>query len=200
LLNALRHKFTQLSKKIERSVNDNGCVLERLGLVYFNQTVYFCYMTIAQHLAQHIRQAFTGGSWTTVSVQKMLEPISLEQAQQVHIGNNSILKIVQHFNYYFPIQLSVLQGGPLIGKDAESWQQAALLDETAWQQYKQEMLDVAEQFAQQVESLSDEQLLQPFDDEKYGSVYRNIAGVVEHLYYHLGQISALVQVQSNQTL
>ncbi|MFM2385409.1 MAG: hypothetical protein RL660_166 [Bacteroidota bacterium] len=155
-------------------------------------------MTIAQHLAQHIRQAFIGGSWATVSVQKMLEPISLDQAQKVHIGNNSILKIVQHFNYYFPIQLKVLQGGPLTGKDADSWQQTAPKDENEWQYYKQEMLDIAELLAQQVESLSDEQLIQPFADEKYGSIYRNVAGVIEHLYYHLGQISVLVEARKSK--
>lgn len=29
---------------------------------------------------------------------------------------------------------------------------------------------------------------EPFVDEKYGSYLRNIEGVIEHSYYHLGQV------------
>jgi hypothetical protein len=32
---------------------------------------------------------------------------------------------------------------------------------------------------------------QPFVDEKYGSYQRNIEGVIEHSYYHLGQVSII---------
>jgi hypothetical protein len=32
---------------------------------------------------------------------------------------------------------------------------------------------------------------QPFVDEKYGTYLRNIEGVIEHSYYHLGQVSLL---------
>jgi hypothetical protein len=31
----------------------------------------------------------------------------------------------------------------------------------------------------------------PFIDEKYGTFLRNIEGVIEHSYYHLGQISLI---------
>ena len=32
---------------------------------------------------------------------------------------------------------------------------------------------------------------QPFIDAKYGTFLRNIEGVIEHSYYHLGQISLI---------
>ena len=31
----------------------------------------------------------------------------------------------------------------------------------------------------------------PFIDGKYGSYLRNIEGIIEHSYYHLGQISLI---------
>ena len=46
-------------------------------------------------------------------------------------------------------------------------------------------------FANQVEQMEESMLDQPFADEKYGSYLRNIEGVIEHSYYHLGQVSLI---------
>ncbi len=46
----------------------------------------------------------------------------------------------------------------------------------------------AEVFALQVEQMSEQQLQAPFIDERYGSFLRNIDAMIEHSYYHLGQI------------
>lgn len=45
-------------------------------------------------------------------------------------------------------------------------------------------------FAQHVEQMSDSVLDQAFVDEKY-RIQRNIEGVIEHSYYHLGQVSLI---------
>jgi len=45
-----------------------------------------------------------------------------------------------------------------------------------------------EQLANQIESMSDEVLNQSFIDEKYGNFLRNFDALIEHSYYHLGQI------------
>ena len=39
--------------------------------------------------------------------------------------------------------------------------------------------------------IQDEKFDAIFFDEKYGTYLRNIEGVIEHSYYHLGQISLL---------
>ena len=52
-------------------------------------------------------------------------------------------------------------------------------------------LDNAAMFAQAVMEMSDVQLASNFVDEKYGSYARNIEGVIEHAYYHLGQIAII---------
>lgn len=46
----------------------------------------------------------------------------------------------------------------------------------------------AQRFVDTVKQMDDEMFDQPFIDEKYGTVLRNIEGVIEHSYYHLGQI------------
>jgi hypothetical protein len=48
-----------------------------------------------------------------------------------------------------------------------------------------------ENFATQVEMIINEQLDGAFVDPKYGTYRRNIEGMIEHCYYHLGQIALL---------
>ena len=49
----------------------------------------------------------------------------------------------------------------------------------------------AEMFANKVEQMPDSMFDQVFVDEKYGSYLRNIEGVIEHSYYHLGQVTLI---------
>jgi hypothetical protein len=46
----------------------------------------------------------------------------------------------------------------------------------------------AEIFARLIEQMPNEQLSQVFTDQKYGTYARNIDAMIEHAYYHLGQI------------
>lgn len=57
----------------------------------------------------------------------------------------------------------------------------------------------AEEFALKVEAMSDEKLDSVFVDEKYGSYRRNIEAMIEHSYYHLGQIVLIKKMLSQNT-
>ena len=46
----------------------------------------------------------------------------------------------------------------------------------------------AEAFAQLIEQLPDSRLDEVFIEEKYGTYFRNLNGIIEHLHYHLGQL------------
>lgn len=63
-----------------------------------------------------------------------------------------------------------------------------LKGKAGWQALVTELLENAEAFANTVVQLPDSALDSPFVNEKYGSYYRNLEGVIEHSYYHLGQI------------
>ena len=52
-------------------------------------------------------------------------------------------------------------------------------------------LDNAEQFANQVEQMDKSLSDHPFVNEKYGTYLRNMQVVIEHSYYHLGQITLI---------
>ena len=46
--------------------------------------------------------------------------------------------------------------------------------------------------------MSNEKFNEPFVDEKYGLYLRNIDGMIEHSYYHLGQISLINKLLKNK--
>ncbi len=43
-------------------------------------------------------------------------------------------------------------------------------------------------FIELVENMTEEKIVSDFSDKDYGSYYRNIDVIIEHTYYHLGQI------------
>jgi len=48
--------------------------------------------------------------------------------------------------------------------------------------------------AELIEKMPEEQLNEDFVDEKYGDYLRNIEGMIEHSYYHLGQIALIRKI------
>jgi hypothetical protein len=63
-----------------------------------------------------------------------------------------------------------------------------IASQQAWEQLLEETWANAENLARLIEQLPDQQVWEIFTDEKYGNYYRNFHGLIEHNYYHLGQI------------
>jgi uncharacterized damage-inducible protein DinB len=93
-----------------------------------------------------------------------------------------------------PGYLQVFEGGTLDIRDKFSFDMPDLTEENQWENMKQKLWADAEKFASHVEKLSDEQLNSFFVDEKYGSYQRNIDAMIEHSYYHMGQIVLLKKI------
>ncbi len=142
-------------------------------------------------LAKHFREIHTGGNWTTTNLKDTLADVTWEEAQKSISGLNSIAVLTYHVTYYVGVLLKVLEGGPLDAKDEYSFQLPAIASEAEWKQLVANALTTAEKVAVLIEQLPEERLSEPFTDEKYGNYYRNIAGIIEHMHYHLGQISLL---------
>ncbi len=90
-----------------------------------------------------------------------------------------------HFNYYVAGLNNVFEGGALEIKDKYSFDLPTLNNEADWKILLTSLLYNAEAFAKHVENIS---------DEKYGTYQRNIEAIIEHSYYHLGQISLLAKL------
>jgi hypothetical protein len=145
-------------------------------------------MNISSQIAKHLRDVYSGGNWTTVNFKETLADITWKEANKRMDGFNSIASVVYHTGYYLPVQIKVLEGGPLEGNDKLSWDLPPLPDNEAWENLKQQCYTKAEKLASLIEKLPDEKLNQDFLDARYGTWFRNMIGMIEHLHYHLGQI------------
>ena len=150
-------------------------------------------------LAGRLREVLLSGKWiANTNFKEQITGISREQAIQKIGDLNSIAALTFHINYYLKGILNVFHGGQLEIRDKYSFEMPEIKSEADWDQLVTNFLNNAEAFVECVEQMHDEIFDQPFVDEKYGSYLRNIEGVIEHSYYHLGQISLLKKlIQEN---
>ncbi len=149
-------------------------------------------MENSHQLAHRFREVLLNGKWiANTNYQDQLSDVTWKQAT-TRIGSlNTNAALAYHINYYLAGILNVFEGGPLEIRDKYSFDLPEITSQAAWDKLLQEMWSNAEQFAQQVERMSAKKLAAGFVDEKYGNYRRNIEAVIEHSYYHLGQISLI---------
>ena len=148
-------------------------------------------MNLSAQMAKHFREVFFGGNWTSVNLKMTLEGTTWQQAV-TKIGDlNTIAVLVYHINYYVSAVLKVLEGAKLEASDKYSFDLSPLTNDEEWKALQDKAFAEAEKFANLVEQMPNEKFAQVFVDEKYGTYYRNIHGIIEHTHYHLGQISLI---------
>lgn len=149
-------------------------------------------MTRNIFIANRLREVFLNGKWiANTNYKEQLSGLNREQATK-QIGKlNTIAMITFHVNYYLSGLINVLKGGLLDIKDKHSFDIPVFNTDEDWKKLHDEFLHNAEVFASLVENMPEYQLDESFVDEKYGTYLRNIEAVVEHSYYHLGQISLI---------
>lgn len=156
-------------------------------------------MHVSIQIAKHFRDVHFGGNWTSSSLKDHLTGISWQQATTKVYDLNSIAALVYHMHYYVSAVLKVLHGEPLNASDKYSFDLPPVLSQEDWESLLNKTFDDAEKFAGLIEKLPEEKLWEDFSDHKYGSYYRNLHGIIEHLHYHLGQIVVIKKIimQSN---
>ncbi|MBB2950784.1 DUF1572 domain-containing protein [Sphingobacterium sp. JUb56] len=149
-------------------------------------------------IANRLREVLLNGQWiANTNFKEQILSLNWKQATQKVGELNTIAAITFHINYYLKGLLHVFNGGELNISDKYSFDLPEIHSEMDWKIQVDDFLTNSEKFVEQVEQLPDNLLDQPFVDEKYGSYLRNIEGVIEHSYYHLGQVSLLKKIISN---
>lgn len=148
-------------------------------------------------IANRLREVLLNGQWiANTNFKEQILSLNWKQATQKVGELNTIAAITFHINYYLKGLLHVFNGGELNISDKYSFDLPEIHSEMDWKIQVDDFLTNSEKFVEQVEQLPDNLLDQPFVDEKYGSYLRNIEGVIEHSYYHLGQVSLLKKIIS----
>ncbi len=155
-------------------------------------------MSATKEIAGRLREVFLNGHWiANTNYREQLLNISLEQAIHKPGSLNTIAELTYHINYYLRGLLNVFKGGKLEISDKYSFDLAPLETDAAWKELVDEFLENAEAFSSEVEQMPESQLEQPFVDPKYGTYLRNIEAVIEHSYYHLGQVVIIRKMIGN---
>jgi uncharacterized damage-inducible protein DinB len=150
------------------------------------------HMKSAPAVATRFREVFLNGTFVAnTNFQAQLTGLGWEQATTPVGPLHTIAVLTQHIHYYIRGLIQVLQGGRLAIKDAYSFDFSPILSQQQWEGFLTTFRLDAEHFAALVEAMPDEKLQAEFVEAKYGSYQRNIDAVIEHGYYHLGQIVLL---------
>jgi hypothetical protein len=148
-------------------------------------------------LAERLREVYLTGKWiANTNYQEQLLTTSFQQALMKVNQLNTIAALIFHVNYYLEGLTEVLDGGALTISDKQSFNMPPLHTEIEWEKMKSDFLSNAEKFADKVELITDHQLDLPFVKESYGTWHRNIEAVMEHSYYHLGQMVLIKKMVS----
>ncbi len=150
------------------------------------------YMENSNQIASRFREVILNGTWVAnTNYKDQLSGVNWKQAIYKVGELNTIATLTYHINYYMDGILNVFEGGPLEIRDKYSFDAPQIRSKEDWEKLLDGMWANAEKFAGLVENMPDKKLDEVFVDKKYGNYRRNIEGVIEHSYYHLGQISLI---------
>ena len=146
-------------------------------------------MSQSLQIANRFREVILNGTWiANTNFKDQLAGLDWKIATKKIDSLNTIAVLAQHIHYYVSGVLNVFNGGTLDIKDQFSFDFPPVGSQEQWNFFLNRFWNDAEEFARKVEAMNDDKLNSVFVDEKYGTYHRNIEAMIEHSYYHLGQI------------
>lgn len=140
-------------------------------------------------IAHRFREVILNGTWiANTNFKDQLADLDWEIATKKVDSLNTIAVLAQHIHYYISGILNVFNGGTLDIKDQFSFNFPKMESQEQWESFLNKFWMDTEYFATLVEQMSEDKLNDVFVDQKYGTYRRNIEAMIEHSYYHLGQI------------
>ncbi|MDH6251782.1 putative damage-inducible protein DinB [Chryseobacterium sp. H1D6B] len=156
-------------------------------------------MSSASQLAERFREVLLDGFWiANTNFKDQLKDVAWEQAVMKTGSLNTIAMLTFHIHYYIAGLINVFEGGALEIRDQYSFDLQAIESQEQWEELLNQLWIDAEKFAALLEQMPDSKMDEVFVDEKYGTYRRNIDGMIEHSYYHLGQITLIKKLLNNQ--
>lgn len=152
-------------------------------------------MTKSTLIASRLKEVLLDGKWiANTNIQEQLIKTNWKQATNKIGDHNSIAQLTFHLNYYLGGILKVLNGGKLDIRDKFSFDMKPITSEKEWQELINSFLDNSENMVSKISNLSENELAEVFVKKEYGTYARNLEGLIEHSYYHFGQISLLLKL------
>ncbi len=149
-------------------------------------------MKSTEEIASRFREIIFSGTWVAnTNYKHQLAVLDWETATKQINSLNTIAALAQHIHYYINGINNVFRGGTLDIKDMYSFDFPPIQSQNDWEIFLSKFWNDSEEFASFIEKMPDKKLDSVFVDAKYGTYRRNIDAMIEHSYYHLGQIVIL---------
>lgn len=150
-----------------------------------------------RELAKRFSDVILNNSWVANnSYKKQLTDLPLKVVLFKYPSLHSIAALAQHVHYYIAGILNVFNGGNLDIKDIYSFDFPPLETIEQWHSFLAVFWTDAVAFTQQLEEMEENTLNSIFAKKKYGTYHFNINTLIEHSYYHLGQIVLIKKLMS----
>ncbi|KFF09050.1 DinB family protein [Chryseobacterium luteum] len=155
-------------------------------------------MSSASQLAKRFREVLLDGLWiANTNFKDQLKDVTWEQAVTKVGPLNTIAMLTYHIDYYIAGLVNVFEGGDLEIRDKYSFDLPPIESQEQWEALLNKLWKDSEKLASLLEQLPDPKMDEVFVDEKYGTYRRNIDGMIEHAYYHLGQVTLIKKLLAN---
>ncbi|WNJ18322.1 hypothetical protein [Pontibacter sp. G13] len=146
-------------------------------------------MNLSQQLAQRYREVILDGKWiANTNFQDQLADVTWEESIQQVATLNTLAALTFHIGYYTAGLNQVFAGGDLEIRDRFSFDFSPIESPQDWDQLRNQLWTGAAEFVEHLERMPESQLSEGFVKPEYGTYLRNIEGMIEHAYYHLGQV------------
>ena len=158
-------------------------------------------MKEAYQISKRFREVILDGTWiANTNFKHQLSGLNWEIATSKPESLNTIADLAQHIHYYINGINAVFRGGNLDIKDKFSFDFPPIKSQDEWDVFLLKFWNDAEEFASIIENMPEQKMKESFVDEKYGTFQQNIEAMIEHSYYHLGQIVLIKKIlfQSSQ--
>ena len=140
-------------------------------------------------LANRLGEVILNGRWiANTNIKDQIKNLDYTIANKQVESLNTIAILAQHIHYYVSGIKNVFVNGNLEIRDKFSFDFPPITSQKQWKSFQNLFWKDTEELIEHISHLSESELQNPFVDEKYGNYQRNIDGLIEHAYYHLGQI------------
>lgn len=153
---------------------------------------------LKKSLVNRLKEVLTDGKWIIgTNIKEQIIDLNYLEATKKISSLNSIADLTFHISYYIAGVSKVLNGGTLDIRDKHSFEYSPITNEEEWQELIIKFCKDSEDFIASIENFEETKLALAFVDKKYGDYLRNINGIIEHAYYHFGQIVILKKLIRN---
>lgn len=157
-------------------------------------------MRRTQDISNRLNEVLLDGRWiANTNYRDQIESITWQEASYKIGSLNTIGVLVFHINYYLEGLLHCFKTGELLISDQYSFDAPKFQSKDDWDALKAIFIQNSTLFVSKIKDMEDSKLDDIFIDAKYGTYGRNIEAVIEHSYYHLGQISLIKKMIADQS-